>query len=171
MREKSDCKLTSFVRLATLVRTRPFCANHHIRTCSAELIRSSNSLMKASNSIVFCSSLNRNAGSSCSLADKMSPVAPSPHKDALKRSGRSFAEQNTVEPSASNIFMDRTMVDMTPKPMPVPCVAVVMMPAKVWSEMEPQLESARSCLAMASCSSSKTIPPCASAVHFSVLIY
>jgi len=93
-------RLTSYVLSAKLVRTFPFWQNHQNRTCSAAVMRSSNSLMNCSKLIVSWTSRSRKAGSHWSVTFRISPVAPSPQSVALKRPGRSVAEQVTLEPSA-----------------------------------------------------------------------
>ena len=134
---------TSDVRLHTLVRTRPFCTNHQKRVYSPDRTRPSKLLMKLANEIVSCSSRRRKAGSTLIFADKMRPVAPKPQREALKRSGRTVSEHVIIDPSAIISLSSRTIVDKTPKSMPVPCVAVVMTPAIVWSDFEPRFDIAR----------------------------
>lgn len=64
-------------------------------------------------------------------------LQPSPQTVAVKRSRCSVLEQMTRDPLAKRSVRAITCVEMTPKLIPDPCVAVVTTPPKVWSEMEP----------------------------------
>lgn len=161
-------KLTSRVRFNTLVRTKSFCINHQNRVCSPELTRWSKSSINESKSIVSCSSFRRNAGSTCILMDRIKPVDPRPHSDALNSSVRLVLEQVTMDLSASISSSSSTIVDKTPKVNPVPWVAVDTTPARVWSEIDPRLDIARPCFSRHACRSLKIIPPWATTTHFSV---
>lgn len=163
--------LTSEVLSEKLQRTFPFWGNHQNRTCSASRTSCSRWSMTSSNLRVSCNSFSRYSGSTWILAERMSPVAPRPQSDALKRSGCSIWEHVTTEPSARRSVSSRISVDRTPNVIPDPWVAVAMTPASVCSDIDPKLDMPRPCIWSFSFKSSKVIPPWTTTKHFSTLTW
>ena len=114
-----------------------------MRTCSPDAARSSRSSIVSSMPIVSQTSLRWNEGSTCKVTEMRRPVLPRPQREAVKRSGFTVWEHSTSVPFAKSRPRARTWVEITPKPMPDPCVAVVITPARVWSDIEPRLDIAR----------------------------
>jgi hypothetical protein len=114
-----------------LSRTVSACGNHHARKCSAPGASSGMSATASSNGTERWCSCSRNAGTTSSVALRISPVAPSPHSDAANSSGSSAREHGTTRPSGSISSSASTCVDMTPSASPEPCVAVAITPASV----------------------------------------
>lgn len=160
--------LTSYVRSAAKYRMDPVDGNHHNFGCSALSTSASKFSIASSNFITCRRSLKRKARSTLRVTATMKPVAPNPHRLAWNRSRFCVSEQCKVWPVGSMMSRARTWVGMTPKWMPVPCVAVVTMPAIVWSEMEPRLDIARPCCAKTWWRTCKLIPPSTTTYSFSV---
>ena len=144
-------RLTPYVRFARPT-TMPLPSGyHHTLTCSALALISS-SVSKTS-SIPFDSlvSRSRNASSTSTSTSSINPVAPRPHKLALKRSASSFGDARTIgAPDRGRTSLrERTCWESTGNVTPDPCEAVEMSPPMVWSEMDPMLGSARGGLAAA----------------------
>lgn len=122
-----------------------FVGYHQNLTCWARFTCSSNLVTTSSKLKLFCTSFRRKEGSTERVTDRTSPVAPRPHKLAKNKSTYSSREHVWRVPSARRRVSDTTDVEITPKRRPEPCVAVVITPASVCSEIEPTLLMARLC--------------------------
>lgn len=160
----------SDVRSAELNRVRCAAGYHHIRTCSDAATIVSRSPTTASIDNVSETSFSRNARSTSICMVKIRPVLPKPQIDATNRSGSSVLEQRTMRPSAIRIVRAMTLLEMTPNSIPVPCVAVVTIPATVWSDIDPTLVMAKLHRARASCNTLRVTPASAMKYCFSELI-
>lgn len=162
---------TSVVRSAPLSRACRVAGYHHILTCSEEWTILSKSFTIASKDNVCDTSFRWNARCTSICMVRIRPVLPSPHMDAMNKSGRSVLEHRTIFPSAKSSVRAMTLLEMTPKLIPVPCVAVVTMPATVWSDMDPTLIMARLNLAKAWCNTLRVTPASAMKNSLSELIW
>ena len=89
-----------------------------------------------------------NAGTQRSVTSAITPSAP--ERRRARRGtprGRARASSASVEPSASTSVSSATCEEMLRRRAPVPCVAVEIAPAMLWTSMSPRFSSASPCSA------------------------
>src|SRR6185437_4109614 len=148
------------VRLLVRVSATSACGKTKNSKWSLASARSSKPASTSDSAAGSSTPLSVNAGTQRSVTSAIAPSAPRPTRAARNTSGSCCSEQASVEPSARTRVSSTTCEEMLRSREPVPCVAVEIAPAMLWTSMSPRFSIARPWRSSCALSSAIVMPVC-----------